>query len=82
MRNRLTIKQKLQLLLLVPLLSLLGFSCVLIYSSQQSAENAKEIESLLSLAIVNSQLVHELQKERGLTAGFYGAKGSDEYNAN
>lgn len=79
MRNRLTIKQKLQLLLLVPLLSLLGFSCVLIYSSQQSAENAKEIESLLSLAIVNSQLVHELQKERGLTAGFYGSKGSDEF---
>ena len=33
----------------------------------------------MQLAVANSELVHELQKERGLTSGFYGSGGSAEF---
>ena len=35
-----------------------------------------DVEHLKELAVASSQLVHELQKERGLSAGFIGSKGN------
>lgn len=36
----------------------------------------EEAESLMQLTVTSSNLVHELQKERGATAGFIGSKGA------
>ncbi|QUN07588.1 methyl-accepting chemotaxis protein [Shewanella yunxiaonensis] len=51
------------------------FGCVLVYQFLSQAASASDVIALSKLAKVNSDLVHELQKERGMSAGFIGAKG-------
>jgi len=68
-------KKKILILLLFPLL---GFLTVGINSILASIATSNEMQLLVrytKLASVYSELVHELQKERGLTAGFLGSKG-------
>ncbi len=72
--NKLGFKQKLLLLVLVPLLSCLYFSVNSFFTTLSERENLANIEQLLSLTVVNNALVHELQKERGLTAVFLGTR--------
>lgn len=73
MKN-LSVKQKLRLLILPALLGLLYFAISSLMLSDQQRDNARLTKSLVELTEVNSALVHELQKERGLTAAFLGAK--------
>jgi len=79
MLNKLKLKQKLLLLCLVPLLLSLFFAALLIVDSSRQSKNADRINDLISIAIQNSNLVHELQKERGLTAGFLGSNGDNSF---
>ena len=72
----LTLKHKLLILAGLPLLLALTFSFLLIKDANNAENNATDIDRLMTLAVINSELVHELQKERGLTAGFIGSKGS------
>ena len=74
-----TLKQKLILLAIIPLLSVILFSSTLIHKSFQVKDNSNALQVLMQLAVANSELVHELQKERGLTAGFYGSNFSAEF---
>ncbi|MGB1090808.1 MAG: methyl-accepting chemotaxis protein [Oceanobacter sp.] len=65
-------------LLIVAALPLLVLSWFLMSSALQHARMESEMKTILTLVDVsgiNSQLAHELQKERGMSAGFLGSKG-------
>ncbi len=63
----------------IPLIAVIVYSGIQIVNANKAANNAEQTTHLLELAIANSQLVHELQKERGLTAGYFGSNGSDQF---
>lgn len=71
----LSIKMKLFVLALLPLLGLLYFASTSIQDKLHVAEEMEEIETLSRFAVAVSALVHETQKERGNTAGYLGSKG-------
>ncbi len=73
--NNLMIKNKLFLLVSFPLLGLLYFSGNSVYVSYSTGQNVKNANLLVNLAVKVSALVHETQKERGMTAGFIGSDG-------
>ncbi len=75
--NNLKIKNKLLLLVSFPLVGLLWFSIHIAYNSYTVSKNVSHAKQLTSLATNVSLLVHETQKERGLTAGFLGSKGKN-----
>jgi len=69
-------KQKIYSMLALPML---GFVWLSISSIAQSVTTSKEMSTLghlTHLSVVYSNLVHELQKERGMTAGYLGSKGA------
>jgi methyl-accepting chemotaxis protein len=73
--NNLVFKQKLVLLVLVPLLAALYFSLSSLNTLTSKKGQLEEIQELITLTIANNALIHELQKERGATAVFLGSKG-------
>lgn len=75
----LTLKHKLFILSGVPLALAVFFAASLILDTNNKSNNASDISQLMTLAIINSEFVHELQKERGLTAGFIGSKGDNQF---
>jgi methyl-accepting chemotaxis protein len=70
-------KSKVLILSLVSLLSIFFLSYFLIREARTSLEEAKNLEKSIAISTQISALVHELQKERGRTAGFLGTKGTD-----
>ena len=74
--SRLSVKGKLLLMITVPLIALVYLLAedVRVRSVQKSEMQA--ISVLVNLARHNSLLAHELQKERGLSAGFLGSQGA------
>lgn len=66
---------KVALLSLVPLIGLLGISSVVMVKQVNDMQSAKTIISLTQLSVSISDLVHELQKERGLSVGHLGSAG-------
>lgn len=70
-----TIRQKLTLLLAVPIVALLIFSIVAVYYKRALAVEDQLISDLSSYALKISNVVHESQKERGMTAGYLGSNG-------
>ena len=69
------ISSRINLLLALPFLGALLFSSMLTYSTWQEQNKTHELLELGSLAPKFSALVHELQKERGMSAGFIASKG-------
>ena len=74
--NDLSFKNKLSVLLIVPVIVILFFSSTAIYNKVNSANEMYKIEQLVLLGSHISSLVHELQKERGATAVYLGSKGN------
>ncbi len=66
---------KLFLLVAIPIIGILIEAVGNISSGIANVSSAKRIDQLIELSTYNSALVHELQKERGLTAGYIGSKG-------
>ncbi len=66
---------KLFLLVAVPIIGILIEAMGSISTGFTNVSTAKRIDQLIELSTYNSALVHELQKERGLTAGYIGTKG-------
>jgi hemerythrin-like metal-binding protein len=62
--------------LLLPLLCLAGFSATLVLERHQTAAEMRQMRSLTDLAPTLGDLVHALQKERGLSVGFLSSKGA------
>lgn len=75
MLKNLTIRTKLFLLLLLPVLGLLYFSGHELLNNYKILQQMRETEHLVGLSLRTGALVHELQKERGLSSGFINAKG-------
>jgi methyl-accepting chemotaxis protein len=73
--NNLVFKQKLILLVLVPLLATLYLSLSSLSALTSKQVQLEEIQELITLTIANNALIHELQKERGATALYLGSKG-------
>ena len=75
MLKNLKIGTKLLLLLLLPLIGLLVFAVRDVSEKVISLHDMKRTKALTALTVSTSGLIHELQKERGLTAGFIASKG-------
>jgi len=71
----LSVKQKLSMMVLIPLSCALFFSISTLLDLRAKSTSISYVTVLVQLTEKNSALVHELQKERGATAGFLGSKG-------
>ncbi|ADN10121.1 methyl-accepting chemotaxis protein [Sulfurimonas autotrophica] len=80
MINNLTIRGKLIFLSVVLLSVITLFSIKNFYDTWNNYENIKETASLIKLSVKMSAVLHELQKERGASAGFLGSKGTKFVN--
>ena len=74
--NNASFKSKLILLVSPAIFGLVIFCSILIEQEYRIVNSNKDIALLTQLSTVNSALVHELQKERGASAGFLGSKGT------
>ena len=75
MFNHLKLKIKLIALLIPLLLGLLIYSMVLLNDRWHQQHDAALVVERMHLLKEASNLVHELQKERGMTSGFLASKG-------
>ena len=75
MFKNLTIKVKLLLLVLIPLIALVIIAGQLVYKDINKLSSFKNLEKAVILSTKVSTLVHETQKERGATAGFISSGG-------
>ena len=75
MLSRLSIKQKLILIMLIPLLVVILLAAKLAIDSFSTSKNLRALDEVVILSTKIGALVHETQKERGMTAGFIGSMG-------
>ncbi len=75
--SRLTIPKRIILLCSIPLVGLLGIGLQNMYAVQNTLTSASSILHLVQTAPSMSSLIHELQKERGRSAGFISSKKSN-----
>jgi len=73
--KNLTIKTKLIILVFVSVFSTTILSYILISKNYEDYRLNRQLEKSIKFAVKISNLVHELQKERGRTAGFLGSGG-------
>ncbi|WP_193771311.1 bacteriohemerythrin [Candidatus Magnetaquicoccus inordinatus] len=73
--NRLRLSYKLLMLLAFPVIGLLVFGLWQVQEKQGILQQATAMEQLVGLGTRLSALVHELQRERGLSAGFIASQG-------
>ncbi|MBT3536895.1 MAG: HAMP domain-containing protein [Rhodospirillaceae bacterium] len=74
--NNLNIGGKLTIAVLLPVIGLLAYSSFLVFERYQKMNEMGRVQVLADFAPTISALVHELQKERGESAGFIGSKGN------
>jgi len=67
--------QKLGLMVILPVIVMMGFAIALSISAFSLRATTVQLESMAELSVHASNLVHEMQKERGMTAGFLGSGG-------
>ncbi len=77
--NNLKIRNRLILALVFPVLGLVFFAGVVMYGEYNNAAKLTRLQHLAQIAPDISALVHELQKERGNSAGFIGSKGGSAF---
>ncbi len=70
------IKYRIFFISIVALVGMLAFSGYLVVDKRQVASEMESLNKLAKLGPVVSAVVHELQKERGTSAGFIGSKGA------
>jgi len=63
------------LLLAIPILVLLFYKSIILNVVVTEAYKSNAVERLAKLSVIQSDVVHQLQKERGLTAGFLKSNG-------
>ena len=74
--NSLGIRGKLLLLVSPPLVVMLAFGLISFKSSWGNAKSTEQVLTLIELTQLNSALAHEMQKERGMSAGYLGSGGT------
>jgi len=75
MLSKFSIKQKLISIMMIPLIVVILLSAKLAYNAYVETTNLQKIEKIVILSTKIGAMVHETQKERGMTAGFLGSKG-------
>ena len=75
MLKNVTIKSKLILLVVLPILFILFLAIKSIFSDRNKVNELADLKAGVELSTKISALVHETQKERGMTAGYLGSKG-------
>ncbi len=75
MLKNLSIRTKLLLLLLLPILGLFFFSGKEVLSKYEAFQTLRLTERLVGLSVRTGAVVHELQKERGFSSGYINARG-------
>ena len=75
MTPSLTVKARLSLVIGIALAALLYFSVRQVRANYRTLSQMNSLLSLTDLSIRGSDVMHELQAERGMTAGFLGSRG-------
>ncbi len=70
-----TLRERVAVVTLIPLLLVIFLSVLICFNLWIEYRSTKEIERLSTLVNLISNLVHELQKERGMSAGYIGSGG-------
>nr|WP_290892785.1 nitrate- and nitrite sensing domain-containing protein [Azonexus sp.] len=70
------LRDKLLLMVLIPLVCMLAFALAAANTSLKKAREMSALAELSRVSVGIGALVHEMQKERGMSAGFLGSKGS------
>lgn len=76
MLNDISIKSKMALMIVIPVIVILGSLGMDSYRSYKEVILLKQIEEMVGYTQKSSALVHNLQKERGASAGFISSKGA------
>ena len=74
--DRFPISCRIAVLTFVPVLALLALGINDLWDKRMVAQEAQSVAEVVDLAPIISGLVHELQKERGTSAGYIGSKGA------
>lgn len=74
--TNLSVRMKLILLSIPSLVAFLVFSSIILIDNKNHMSSANEIHILVDLAAAGSAAVHELQKERGASAGYLSSRGA------
>jgi len=77
MLNNLSIKSKLLLSMIIPIIGMIYFASINIDEKYQNCKESAQIYTITMLNIKISDLVHELQKERGKSVGFISSTGQE-----
>lgn len=72
-----SLRRKVLVLSIVPLMAICMFAAILIINSYKQYKKAESLERSIYLSTKISAVIHELQKERGRTAGFLGSGGRE-----
>ena len=70
------LRAKIFLLMALPITGLMIFTSIYLADRVAEIRGANQLKQLLLLGTHNSAVVHELQKERGATAGYLGSRGN------
>jgi len=73
--NHISMNKKLTILLVLPIGAILFFSSFAVMDAQHNVNSMQTVVRFVSFTQSASALVHELQKERGMSAGFIGSHG-------
>lgn len=77
-----TIRIKISLLVLVSMLALTVFSAQVLLEKIEFRDKTQSVINVILFANNTSHLVHELQKERGFSAGYLSSNGDDYFKSN
>jgi len=72
MFNFKSLKSKIVLILLIPTVSMFYFSSKFMYENYQKTQQAKIVNRYIEIVKHSSTLIHELQRERGLSSSYLG----------
>lgn len=75
--SRVNIRARVLFTVALPVLGMLGFATMIAVDSSTRSGEMSDVLELAEVAPYVSGLVHELQKERGTSAGYIGSKGLD-----
>ncbi len=79
--KNLKIRNKLAMMVVLPIFSLIIYMWIGIGGKYELSNQLSTVSQYMQLSKKISALVHELQKERGMTAGYIGSKGQDFFDA-
>ncbi|MGB3465563.1 MAG: nitrate- and nitrite sensing domain-containing protein [Cyclobacteriaceae bacterium] len=75
--DQLRFRTKLFLITLIPIAGLAFYASLSIYRNSVVYTEMDHLEKLINYSSITGSLVHEIQKERGSSAGYLGSRGSD-----